>query len=222
MHHHDDYLLSTINAKGKGYSSLIFKQGYDIDKTTNTATVELEKYVPHTLGKIEFIDCHTAHTIFYPESLTMTYGLWSSFYPTTKLARMKKNPIIQKNKRWIKKAMSLTKVNAKNVGVAQYREDYFYPKEGKIKFLSGQVLPKDGEHFLQNFFHIAKEFTGFQDTTYLKELYSSSKKSIASEQLQWVEKAIENESIQRNYQGYEMYVDKRNVSMEEYKKVYNF
>ena len=226
MHHHDDFLLSTINAKGKGYTSLIFKQGYEIDKDNMTAKLDLEKFVLHQPGNIEFIDCHTAHALFYPESTTMTYGLWSTHFPTPQSAKWKKNPIIQKNKTWIKKAINAVKFDVKTVGVAQYREDYFYPKDGELKFLPGQVLPQDGDYFVQNFFNIAQEFLQFSDFEFLKNLYEKIKKGdIPNEQpptLEWIEKTIEKEVIERNYDSYNMYTPKRNVHIDEYQRIYNF
>ncbi len=225
MHHHDDYLLSTINAKGEGYTSLIFKQGYEIDKDNASANVALDKFVPHSPGHIEFIDCHTAHTIFYPETTTMTYGLWSTFYPTSRMNKIKNSSVVQKNKKWIKKALEVTKFNVRNVGVAQYREDYFYPENGQLKFLEGQVLPKNGDHFTQNFFNIAQQFLNFSDFEFLKKIYGDMKKGNLEDSdnaIEWIEKSIERETIDRNYDSYNMYVPKRNVPIEEYKKVYNF
>jgi hypothetical protein len=223
MHHHDDYLLSTLNAKGAGYKSMIFKQGYEINRDTNEAKIDLEKYVRHTLGHIEFINCHTAHTIFYPESMTMTYGLWSTFYPTPQASKIKSSPFIQKNKELIKKAINIFRVNTKSIGVAQYREDYFCPENGKITFLDGQVLPPNGDHFVQNFFNIAHEFLQFSDKRFLKKVYSDKVKEIKKgEELPWLERVIENDLVERNYDSYNMYLPKRNVPIEEYKKCYNF
>ena len=223
MHHHDDYLLSTINAKGEGYSSLIFQQGYEIDKENMKAKLGLEKYVIHKPRHIEFIDCHTAHAIFYPKSTTMTYGLWSTHYPTSQTTKIKENKIIKKNKALIKKALKIFNANPKSVGVQQYREDYFYPEDGTLHFLEGQVKPAEGNHYVQNFFDIATNFLGFADNVFLKGIYSKRKDSnIKSDDLIWVEKAIENDQIPRNYESYDMYVPKRNVSIDEYKNIYKF
>ena len=225
MHHHDDFLLSTINAKGKGYSSLIFKQGYEIDKDNMTAKLDLEKFVLHKPSNIEFIDCHTAHALFYPESMTMTYGLWSTHYPTAQAAKWKNNAFVQKNKAWIKKAINAVKFKVESVGVTQYREDYFYPKDGQLVFLEGQVLPEEGKHFIQNFFNVAQQFLDFQDFKFLKELHQKIKEVGQEDNvdgtLEWIEKSIEKENIPRNYDSYNMYMPKRNVPIEEYQKIYN-
>ena len=221
MHHHDDYLLSTINAKGKGYTSLIFKQGYEIDRDNMTAKIELEKFALHAPRHIEFIDNHTAHAIFYPESTTMTYGLWSTYHNTTRTSRLRDNPIIQKNKDLVKRLISKLKVNPKDIGVQQYREDYFYPEDGTLHFLPGQVQPENGAHFTQNYFNIAQQFLEFDDKSFLKQYYSKKKEQLTDKML-WVEKMIENETIDRNYDGYEMYMPKRNIHIDEYKHIYNF
>ena len=85
LHHHDDFILSSISAKGPGYTSLIFKQGYAINKESGEVKLELEKYCQHYHLNIEFIDKHSAHTIFYPSEISMTYALWSSHKPTSKI-----------------------------------------------------------------------------------------------------------------------------------------
>lgn len=221
MHHHDDYLLSTINAKGDGYKSLIFQQGYEIDKEKMTAKLELEKYVKHTPRHIEFIDCHTAHTIFYPESTTMTYGLWSTHHPTQKMTKSRNIPFVQKNKELIKKGLKMLKVSPKQIGVQQYREDYFFPGNGIINFLEAQVSPPQGSHYTQNFFNIAQGFLEFSDKNFLKDFFLKNKSDEGIEK-NWLEKLVENEEIPRNYDSYEMYTPKRNVNITEYQKIYEF
>lgn len=224
MHHHDDFLLSTINAKGPGYKSLIFQPGYEIDTDKMEAKIELEKYSLHAPNHIEFITSHTAHVLFYPDAPTLTYGLWSTHYPTSRVTKLKNSEFVKKNKEKLKNLVDKMKLNLRKVGVQQYREDYFFPENGTLKFLSGQIDPPQGKHFIQNFFHHAKEFIGFNDTNFLKKLYSELNKSNQGENnsLSWIERAIEKETIERNYESYQMYTPKRNVPIEEYRKLYEF
>lgn len=223
MHHHDDYLLSTINAKGKGYSSLLWKKGYHINYETKLVEIELDKFVPHPHMNLEFIDSHTAHTIFYPEELTMTYALWSNSHPTDKANKLRSNPFIQKNKAFIKKLMNVVNVKPTVVGVQQYREDYFVPENGQIRLLPEQVLPKNGEHPIQNKLNILQEFLGFDDTKFLKEtIYPELMTKDQKEAKEWIEKYIENEKIERNYDSYDTNVPLRNVHIDKYKEVYSF
>ena len=221
MHHHDDYLLSTINAKGIGYSSLIWKKGYHINYETKNVDILLDKFVSHPNMNIEFIDSHTAHALFYPKALTMTYALWSTSFPTPQASKMKSNPFIQKNKTWIKKILNVANVNPKTIGVAQYREDYFVPENGIIKLLPAQVRPPDDNNFVQNKLHILQQFIGFEDASFLKEnIFTKFKET--KEVKPWVEKLIEREPIQRNYDGCQTLTPNRNVPIDEYKKCYSF
>jgi hypothetical protein len=222
MHHHDDYLLSTINAKGAGYNSIIWKKGYKIDHETKDVEIEVDKYVPHSPMKIEFIDSHTAHTLFYPKAMTMTYALWSNSHPTTSINKARTNPFIQKNKALIKKLLRTVNMAPTAIGVNQYREDYFNPENGKIKLLPGQVLPPNGNHPIQNRFNILQEFLGFDDLKFLKnDLYGHFSANEDKEERTWIEKYIDGEKIERNYDGYEFNVPKRNVHISEYHKCYN-
>ena len=221
MHHHDDYLLSTINAKGQGYRSLLWKQGYDINYETKDVEIELDKFVPHVPLNIEFIDAHSAHAIFFPKKLTMTYALWSTSYPTNKNSKFKTHPLLQKNKTWIKKILNVARVNPKQLGVAQYREDYFVPNNGKIKLLPGQIKPPDDTNMVQNKLHILQQFLKFDDFKFLKEkVYPTFRKdeSVST----WLEKYIDKDPIERNYAAYKEFVPDRHVPLEEYQKVYNF
>jgi hypothetical protein len=222
MHHHDDFLLSTINAKGKGYSSLIWKKGYHINHETKEVEIELDKFAPHPHMNIEFIDSHTAHTIFFPKELTMTYALWSTAYPTNEVNKIKSNPFIQKNKEVIKKVLNFAKIKPTQVGVTQYREDYFVPENGKIKFLPGQVHPQDDENIIQNKLHILQQFLKFDDIAFLKnKVYSNIKNADKDKVSQWLEKMIERDPIPRNYEGVNQYIPQRNVHLDEYKKCYS-
>lgn len=223
MHTHCDHMLSTINVKGPGYKSLIFKKGYTVNEDQNTAKFELEKYSLHSPGKIEFIQNDTAHTVFYPDSATLTYGLWSTHFPTKSISKLKKNKFIQKYKGRIKGIMNSINVKPSSVGLTQYREDYFYPDQGVIRLLDSQVLPKEGNYFTQNFFNHVKEFLGFSDKVFLRDLYLNLKKSdIDLATIEWVEKTIENEFIDRNYDTYNMYLEKRNISISEYNNLFKF
>ncbi len=223
MHHHDDYLLSTINAKGLGYSSLIWEKGYDINYDTKLVEIHLDKFAPHPHMNIEFIDSHTAHTIFYPEDLTMTYALWSNSHPTNNTNKLRGHPLIQKNKTWIKKLMKSTNVSPQKLGVQQYREDYFVPQNGQIKLLPGQVSPPNGKHAIENRLHILQQFLGFQDFKYLKDrIYPTLKTTNKEEAKVWIEKFIEKEVIPRKYDSYNPYVTNRNVHIEEYRACYSF
>lgn len=220
MHHHDDYLLSTINAKGQGYKSMLWKKGYHINHETKDVEIEFDKYVPHSPLNIEFVDAHSAHAIFFPEELTMTYALWSHSFPTTKNSKLKTHPLIQKNKTWIKKLMKTANIKPTQLGVAQYREDYFIPVDGKIKLLPGQVKTPDDTNMVQNKLHILQQFLKFEDSKFLKEAVYPKFKADDSVRL-WIEKYIENEVIERNYEAYESFTPDRHVPFSEYQKVYD-
>jgi hypothetical protein len=221
LHHHDDFLLSTISAKGPGYSSLIFKQGYDIDSQTKEVKLEVDKYCRHSNLNIEFIDKHSAHTIFYPPALSMTYALWSSYKPTTKIESWKQSRIIQKNKVALKKMIGKIVPDLGAVGITQYREDYFYPDEGKIKLLDGQILPPPGMNFTQNLFH-KMQFVSFNDRAFLEKLLpalTAEDRHLASP---WIAKFLAGEEIPANYSSYTMITPNRNVHIDELRKCFSF
>lgn len=103
MHHHSDHILSTVSVMGPGYTSLIFKQGLSVNKRLGEVEIELEKYCAHTHLNVEFIDTETAHTVFYPSDISITYALWSNHKILSNIDKFKKSTLIQNNKLGLKK-----------------------------------------------------------------------------------------------------------------------
>lgn len=221
LHHHDDFILSTISVKGPGYTSLIFKQGYDIDRETGEVQIELEKFCSHNHLKIEFIDKHTAHTIFYPSDLSLTYALWSPHIPTASINSWRKLPIIQKNRAVLKKLTKRLYPDLKTIGVTQYREDYFYPIDGRIRLLPGQIQPPLGRHFAQNVFSKLK-YLNFADRKYLENLAGKLPSEDRTVVEPWILRMLNGEDIPVNYEGYDMLVPRRNVHIDEFRKCFSF
>jgi len=221
LHHHDDFNLSSISVKGLGYTSLIYKQGYEIEKESGEVKLELEKYCAHHPLNIEFIDKHTAHTIFYPSDISMTYALWSSYKPTSTINAWKKSAPIQKNKDFIKKLMKSISPDLKTIGITQYREDYFYPVEGKTVLLPGQIEIPLGFHFAQNVFH-KLQYVKFDDRKFLEALLDSLTLEDRLLAEPWILEFLDGKSIPANYDGYAMLTPKRNVQIDEFRKCYSF
>lgn len=221
MHHHDEFLLSTINAKGPGYTSLIFKEGFQVEQNTGRVSIELEKYCHHSPMNIEFIDKRSAHTLFYPADVTLTYALWCHYKPITYVNKLRKHPLIKKNKELVKKALSLFKSDVKTLGVFQMSEDYFYPDNGIIRMLPAQILPKEANHFVENFFY-KLQYVGFNDRKFLEQLPAQLNEQDRIKAEPWIKRFLNNEPFKTNYDGYDMLIPKRNVHINDYRKCFDF
>src|SRR3989344_8240546 len=64
VHHHGGLLLSSVAPIGPGYTSVLFRKGFNIesDRTTN---MKIDRYYANEKGSLEFIDTFTPHVVFY-------------------------------------------------------------------------------------------------------------------------------------------------------------
>jgi hypothetical protein len=111
--------------------------------------------------------------------------------------------------------------NLKTIGITQYREDYFYPIEGRTVLLPGQIERPLGDHFAQNVFH-KLQYVKFDDRKFLEALLRSITPEDRLLAEPWILKFLDGKSIPANYDGYAMLTPKRNVYMDEFKKCYSF
>jgi hypothetical protein len=221
MHTHGEYMLSSINAFGEGYNSLIWKKGWEMDVTTKEVDMKLLKYCKHKHLNIEFMDANTAHTIFYPEKICVTYAFWTHSRPTNLINKLRSKKFVKKNKELLKKIVKVLIPSPSLVGLVVHKEDYFYPKNGKLYLGSDREVQPVVNTFCQNFFSILQEL-GFNDKVFIESL----KTKLPEEDLllvrSWIEKFITGTPIAINYEGYNTHHDRRNIHIDEYKKIYNF
>ncbi|MBN8703052.1 MAG: hypothetical protein J0M08_08300 [Bacteroidetes bacterium] len=222
MHTHGPYMISTINAYGEGYNSLIFQKGFNVvDPQTGQVEMKLQKYLRHKPLNIEFMDEDTAHTVFYPREICVTYAFWTHSRPTSKINKLRNLNLVRKNKELIKKIIKRLIPSPSAVGIAVHNEDYFYPKDGKLFKGSGREIQPTINSFPQNFFAVIQEI-GFNDLSFLEELKRKLPPSDLNLAGEWIDKFIKGEKIQLNYDGYNTLHPRRNVHIDEYRKVYEF
>lgn len=97
IHHHGDLLLTTATLFGPGYEHWMFTLPKKVEGSSNSRlyTTELIESAPHPMHHVAFVDAWTAHTPFYPKSLSITLALWSKRFPTTWRDRVKRLPVIR-------------------------------------------------------------------------------------------------------------------------------
>lgn len=214
MHNHDDVQLSTVNLFGSGYNSLIFQQGFTrLDN--NEVNIEPEVYKTHTLGNIEFIDCNTAHTVFFPKDLTITLTLWSSSKSignnvTDWWYRVKKNYKSKQRKRQLYKVYGV-----KNLSYVL--QDWFYPENGKIYTSPYYEQAAYGKNFLNNFFYKLQQIN-FEDKRFVENYFSKKKLSAKDQGI--IHSYLNDVSFSIQHEGDQMITPKRNVHLDEYKKCF--
>lgn len=95
IHHHGTMLLTTATLFGPGYEHWMFSMPAPIEEGSDTYSMELMEAAPHPHHHVSFVNAWTAHVPFYPESLSITLALWSSYLPTSWRDRVKRLPFFQ-------------------------------------------------------------------------------------------------------------------------------
>ena len=170
IHHHGSLILCTVAAFGPGYESILFKKGYNIDKTTGETKMEIEKKYQNETGKVEFVDTYQPHIVFYPKNFSATFALWCDAKKTTKDVA-KKIGILKKIKKpitWMLQKLGLSGL----MGINNIEYFDFYVEGNKIIALKERLAYTEegsNENFLQNIFCFIQK-VGFKDKQFLESL----------------------------------------------------
>jgi len=166
IHHHGNLLLTVVGGFGKGYESIIFKPDFITDPVTGNVAMEASHIFRNAKGYVSFIDAYWPHVVFFPESLNISYTLWST-NKRKAIHALKKNSFLRRNKALVKKSlMSLGLLN--KIGLQTDGSDFdFHPENGVIKHLKKRLDYPPGaiDPFIQNIFHILQEI-GFSDAPF--------------------------------------------------------
>ena len=169
----------------------------------------------NTTTKIDFVDANTPHIVFYPESISATYALWSKKTKNDASNKLKKIPIIFKFKNQLRKLMEVLHLE-KMVGLSKVEYFDFFPENGKLLAMKERIHydPHVGtnEHFLNNMFHFIQK-TGFHDLPFLQQLLNSP--STPENAGVYINKLISKEVIEYDFLAAFMNIPKVNLNFEE-------
>jgi hypothetical protein len=215
VHHHGNLLLSTVAAFGPGYKAITFKKGFEIDKTTGTTKMSLEKIYQNTLHNFDFIDVQTPHIVFYPESISATYALWSKDTKKVTGNALKKIPVVTKFKKQLRTIIKTFRLQ-KLAGITNVEYYDFYPDNGKLIAMKERIHYNSTEgtnqNFIQNIFHFVQQ-TRFDDLEFLKTL--SAKSSTPPFAKQCIEDILAGKKIEDEFIDAFLNVPKVNLLFEE-------
>lgn len=158
IHHHGDMLLSTVTAFGPGYEHWTFETPVVVDAASESYQVNLIEYAPHALHDVAFVDSYVAHLPFYPESLTITYALWSSKFPSTWKDRLKRLPLLQKNSARLKQLAAKANLTKQlDLKVVEYFD--FYPTADGFRGIREREEFERGPNsdYLPSLFHVIQQ-----------------------------------------------------------------
>jgi hypothetical protein len=138
IHHHGKLLLTTAAVFGPGYESILFKKGFEIDKETLTAHMEVEKIYQFNSGQVEFVDADQPHVVFFPKDASITYAMWAYSTQSSVIKSLKNTTIVKKFKEPIRNVLNKLGL-LKKIGINAIEYLDFYPADGQIKILKNRV-----------------------------------------------------------------------------------
>ena len=219
IHHHGTLLLTTISAFGAGYESIIFRPGYSIDQETGLTDMEMDRFYQNDLYNVAFVDKLTPHVVFYPESASITFALWSREKHDA-LDKMKKMKVLQSVKKPLKRIIRMAGLNAA-VGINEVDYNDFYPDNGRIWGLKERLGYPEGtsDNWLQNVFSVVQQYE-FDDMDFMSRLKADCEARSQAGPILWIEGFLAGETIDLRFEPSHLNVDKVNLSKREILAVY--
>ena len=220
IHHHGDLLLTSVASLGPGYDSILFKKGFSFDKESLLASMEIEKVYKNPYMNIEFIDVNTPHIVFYPDSLSVTYALWSNYKPKTN-EKFRKFGFLQKNRRKIRKLMDMLNLS-KAFDLNSYHYVDFFPSEGKVYVMKDRIRYPLGsaDSFAHGFFAILDQ-VGYDNFDLLEEMLVKHKNENSALYEKLIAKLRNGEKIEDHYEESHLNIAKVNIKKDEVLKCFS-
>jgi hypothetical protein len=213
IHHHGKLLLTSVSPFGPGYESILFRKGFQIDPISEHTTMQIDKYYANPLYNIEFVDSYVPHVVFYPKSLSVTYAAWT-FDKHSLLDRLRKHPLIQKNKKQIIDFLNRFQKIKPAINKIEYFD--FYPETNHLQAMKERVMYPVGsnENFIQNVFYIIQEI-GFRDYTSIEEVFKTYPEREKKIGLYYLDKLKKEEHINDYFEEVHLHVPKINFHKDE-------
>lgn len=217
IHHHGDLLLTSLAAFGPGYESILFKENFSFDKKTYEAKMEIDKIYKNPYMNIEFVEKYTPHVVFYPDSLSITYALWSN-YKAKGTEKLRNSGFIQRNKKKLRKLIDQLNL-ASVLGLNPYQFVDFYPEDGKVYVMKDRIRYPVGskKSFAFGFFNVLSG-TGYNNFAHLESCISKEGDNVLYRNL--LERFKGGESMEDFYEESHLNIPKVNIKKEEILKCF--
>ncbi|MCE3227544.1 MAG: hypothetical protein K0S32_2095 [Bacteroidetes bacterium] len=197
--HHRDRILTTINAFGPGYESVLFKKDFHVSRINLRATMEIDRIISPEKEQMNRIDSYTPYAVFFPDSVTATYTL---------------NSTNKKNKMILKDIPGNFEFLANMFGVTDVPEVCFYAKDHHIFLLKHKLKYPIGPNstFLSNICCFLKD-VNFEDRDFLKKIKEDPR--ILPNAKLWIGKLIKNEYDEFSYEDAHVMIAEENMKKSE-------
>ena len=199
IHHHNNYLLSTLGVTGSGYESFIFEKDSQLDPNKGEISLKVRKHFVQKEGSLTLVDSWEPHVVFNPREMTVTLTLWT---PDAKRStdKLRHNPILKAFKKPLRNVIHAFGMDDK-VGIASANTYQYYEHNGAFKaikedefFAPTRAAKGDNvnEDYIRSIFAFLQRMN-YSNRTYLMEL--SDKPETPEVWKKWIAKYLADEEI---------------------------
>ncbi|NND77797.1 MAG: hypothetical protein HKN39_06405 [Flavobacteriales bacterium] len=176
IHHHNNYLLTTLAVCGSGYETFIFEKDGQFDPDKGDIELRVRENFVQKEGTMTLVDSWEPHVVFSPKEMTTTLTLWS---PDAKRStdKLRHNPVLKAFKKPLRFMIHAFGMD-KKMGIASAKTYQFYEHDGKFEAIEeGEYFaptkaakgPEIDDDYVRTIFAFLKAMN-YQNTEYLGEL----------------------------------------------------
>lgn len=179
IHHHNNYLLTTLAAFGPGYETMLFEKNPSVNPATKETSLKISKQFTQQEFILHMVDAWEPHVVINPISLSATIVLWTPD-EKRKTDALRSNPVLKFFKIPLLKIIYLLNLD-KKLGIAAKETYQFYAHKDKFyavledEFFAptrAQDGPEVDDYSIQTVYGFMQKI-GFDDKDFFKFLKSS-------------------------------------------------
>jgi len=199
IHHHNNYLLTTLGVCGSGYETFVFEKNTQVDPSKGEIELKVRENFIQKKGTITLVDSWEPHVVFNPQEMTTTLTLWS---PDAKRStdKLRHNPVLKAFKKPLRNMIHAFGMDRK-MGIASSDTFQFYEQDGKFhaieenEFFAPTKAAK-GEHINDDY--VKTLFAFLQSMNYSNNAYLSqlaSKEETPAVWKKWIDVFLKGDEI---------------------------
>ena len=131
IHHHNNYLLSTLGVCGSGYETFIFEKGTQLNPDKGPIELKVRKNFIQSGGTYTLVDSWEPHVVFSPENMSTTLTLWTPDKQRT-TDKLRHNPLLKAVKKPLRYMIHAFGME-EQMGIAAAKTYQFYVEKGQFK-----------------------------------------------------------------------------------------
>jgi len=175
IHHHNNYLLSSLAAFGSGYYTIHYDKKI-VSNPDGTHSLKRTRDFNHLPGEISFVDSYEPHVVFNPSELSATTVLWS---PDKKQItdNLRNHPLVKPFKKLLIRIIHFFGAS-RQLGVAEENVCQYYLENGKyyavketeiFESFKAEMGPEVDDYYI-NALALFMQKTNYKNTSFLNQM----------------------------------------------------